>query len=232
MSNGLNLGSVLNIASIVGAVMSGGSSLLLQAGMNLAMQVGQQALSGALDRMGLGSMQDLLSSAFQAGFSSATGLSTAVSDSLSDLTATLADASNSRGELTQAVSDLEDAIFDLTMSLTTESTDEASEGEGSSSSASQKGGASNWLVAMARAMGEALGNQAGKMIELTQEMKESTAQEIDDDDTQAQTQQAQEFNMLMTEYQAQSQMYNMLSSSYATAIKAIGEGLAGLARKQ
>ena len=55
---------------------------------------------------------------------------------------------------------------------------------------------------------------------------------IDKDDTQANEQNAREFNETMTKFQATSQEYSMLNNVFSTAIKALGESLSSMARKQ
>ncbi|MET0327574.1 MAG: hypothetical protein ABW163_02265 [Luteimonas sp.] len=79
-------------------------------------------------------------------------------------------------------------------------------------------GGESWLVALAKGMGAMLGDVAEKMQAAVKKMegaeKESKA-----------------FMEAQTEFQAQSQMFSMLSNTVATAIKSIGEGLTANARK-
>lgn len=85
-----------------------------------------------------------------------------------------------------------------------------------------KGGkGESWLVAIAKAMGSILGEKAQKLNDLSEKLNGLTGK----DD-------AQEFSATQTEFQAESQMFNMLSNTISTAIKSIGEGLVANARKQ
>lgn len=81
----------------------------------------------------------------------------------------------------------------------------------------------SWLVAMAKALGSMLGEKAGKMVETSKEMEKYTGDSPED---------AKQFSMLQTQFQAESQMFSMLSNTISTALKSIGEGLTANARKQ
>jgi hypothetical protein len=134
----------------------------------------------------------------------------------------------------------------------------ASGGDESSSVGGGKGGrtaGAGWLQAIAAAMGEALGDKAAQMVSLSEQMTKlnATAKEgadkvsnlanaAADGDKKAgsqlagaQTQDqanARAFNMAMTQFQATSQEYSMLNNVFSTAIKALGESLSSMARKQ
>jgi len=95
---------------------------------------------------------------------------------------------------------------------------EASEG--------RAGGAKSWLVAIAQALGGIMGDKAAKLVELTGELDRLAAK--DPEDQQA----AKEFQKTMMEFQAQSQLFSMISNASSTAVKAIGEGMTAVARKQ
>ncbi len=88
------------------------------------------------------------------------------------------------------------------------------------------GGSKSWLVAIARAMGNALGTKAAKLVELSHKLDQLAGTSSDDQ------QAAKEFQKTMAEFQAESQMFSMLSNAFSTGIKAIGEGMVSLARKQ
>lgn len=120
-----------------------------------------------------------------------------------------------------------------------------------------KGGkaGAGWLQAIAAAMGQALGEKAAQMVELSEKMtalndtakagSEQTsnlANQAASGDQAAGTklqgaqskdqQNARDFNMAMTQFQATSQEYSMLNNVFSTAIKALGESLSSMARKQ
>lgn len=79
----------------------------------------------------------------------------------------------------------------------------------------------SWLVAIAMALGEILGQKAEKLVSLTDQLGGLTGK-----------QDAQEFQKVMAEFQAQSQLFSMISNATSTAIKSIGEGMTAVARKQ
>lgn len=130
-------------------------------------------------------------------------------------------------------------------------------GGDSATGAAGKGGTAGggWLQAIAAAMGEALGDKAAQMVSLSQDMTELNKTSVSNADQIAalskkaaggdKTAQgeldalkakdqanAKEFNMKMTQFQATSQEYSMLNNVFSTAIKALGESLSSMARKQ
>ncbi|MDR6993155.1 hypothetical protein [Luteimonas sp. 3794] len=86
------------------------------------------------------------------------------------------------------------------------------------------GGGESWLVAMAKALGTMLGEKAGNMVQTSKEMEKYSGSDSKED--------AQKFSELQTKFQAESQMFSMLSNTISTALKSIGEGLTANARKQ
>lgn len=90
-------------------------------------------------------------------------------------------------------------------------------------------GTGGWLQAIAKAMGQVLGEKAGRMVELSSEMSKLNKKT---GNAETDKQNAADFNMKMTEFQATSQEYSMLNSTFSTAIKALGEALGSMARKQ
>lgn len=84
----------------------------------------------------------------------------------------------------------------------------------------------SWLVAIAQAMGNALGTKAAKLVELSNKLDGLAASSSDNQ------QDAKEFQKTMAQFQAESQLFSMLSNAFSTAIKSIGEGMTSLARKQ
>jgi hypothetical protein len=106
---------------------------------------------------------------------------------------------------------------------------EQDKGDGKGSKGANGGKkAGSWLEAIAIAMGEAAGNKAAKMVELSNKLKELSSAGGDE---QAQQQAAKEMNSVNAQFQAASQEFNMLQSAFSNAIKAIGEGMAQMARK-
>lgn len=121
-------------------------------------------------------------------------------------------------------------------------------------SESEGGGGRGWLQAIAKAMGQTLGQKAQDMVRLSGEMsalsdkrsantasyaaenggrKGEQATTVGDAISSRQDQDnAMQFNKLMTEFQATSQEYSLLNNTFTTAIKALGEALGSMARKQ
>lgn len=87
-----------------------------------------------------------------------------------------------------------------------------------------KKAAGSWLEAIASAMGEALGQKASKMVELSDKIASTAGKEGKEA--------AAENAKATTEMQATSQMFNLMQSGFSNAIKSIGEGLTQMARKQ
>ena len=90
-----------------------------------------------------------------------------------------------------------------------------------------------WLQAIASVMGQALGNKAKEMVNLSQQINDASAAKASaKQGSSEQAEQADKFNKLMTEFQATSQEYNYLNSFFTTALKGLGEALSSMARKQ
>jgi hypothetical protein len=106
-----------------------------------------------------------------------------------------------------------------------------SQGGGSTKGGKPSGG--GWLQAIASVMGSALGNKAKEMVNLSQQINDaSAAKSAAKAGSEEQSKQADEFNKLMTQFQATSQEYNYLNSVFTTALKGLGEALGTMARKQ
>lgn len=87
-------------------------------------------------------------------------------------------------------------------------------------------GGKSWLVAIAEAMGSALGKKAAELVKLSNELDQLAGSSSDDQKD------AMKFQQTMAKFQAESQMFSMLSNAFSTAVKSIGEGMTSLARKQ
>lgn len=98
------------------------------------------------------------------------------------------------------------------------------EGKGSDS----KAGAESWLVAIAKAMGSAMGDRAAKLVDLSNRMTQTKT----GGDSNAQQKAAKEMQSLNAEFQATSQEFQLMQTTMSTALKAIGEAMSSVARKQ
>ncbi|MDR7270946.1 hypothetical protein J2X20_003604 [Pelomonas saccharophila] len=104
---------------------------------------------------------------------------------------------------------------------------------GGSTKGSKGATGGGWLQAIASVMGQALGNKAKEMVNLSQQINDASAAKAKaKNGSEEQAKQADEFNKLMTQFQATSQEYNYLNSVFTTALKGLGEALSSMARKQ
>lgn len=211
MSFGLNLQTLIQIAPMI---MTGGTSALATELLQLAAQeVGKQAFSRALSQAGIsGGNQNQLVRAFGDAFSAATGVS-----GNANLTAKVLDAAFRHGGLADSVNNLADAMTKLTLALGQQGIDD-------NDSAGGGGRGVSWLEAIAKAMGEALGNKAAELVKGSQSLNSLAG----DDSTKG----AQKFQQAMAKFQADAQLFSMLSDAFSNAIKSIGQGLQTMASKQ
>lgn len=94
------------------------------------------------------------------------------------------------------------------------------------------GGGRSWLVAMASAMGNLLGKKAARLVELSNKLETLGNKSTGSNQKPADEQKnAQEFQKVMSEFQAESQLFGMISQAASTAIKSVGEGMSSVARK-
>jgi hypothetical protein len=116
------------------------------------------------------------------------------------------------------------------------------QGSGSDADGTARAGSGSWMLAIARAMGEVLGNKASRMVELSQQIQDLSersrlaagdgTQPLDDAGRAQQLLDAAESQRLNTEFQATGQEFNLLQTTFSTAMKTLGEGMASVARKQ
>lgn len=216
MSNGLNFNSLISIAEILAAPMTGGSSLLLSAASQALTQVGEQVMSSALDTVGIGGpTKDLVMGAFKSAVGDASGAVESYGNVSQDLVDKITDAANHQssngsytGELDRAKQDATDQLSKFIAKMGQTEAD-GDVGKGSDS----------WLVAMAKAMGRMLGDKAQHIKELSQKIESEGSD-------------AKAYNTDITELQGASQEYGIMSNAFSQVIKSIGEGLSGMARKQ
>ena len=138
-------------------------------------------------------------------------------------------------------SELQKQTDDLIKQLTDNIRKQLNEDTKDSTAANRAGGtggkgkksAMSWLQAIAKALGEVLGEKARKMTELSQKVSDAAdAQKAAGDDKKAQQEAAAEMTKVQTELQGVAQEYKLLSETISTVIKSIGEALSTLGRKQ
>lgn len=215
MSNGLNFNSILQIAEVALAAETGGASLALEAASEQAMsQVATQAFSGALSQLGSSGDQSNLLNAFSSGFNAATGNA----GGETQLSNQILDSAYQNGGLATSVNNLSDQMAQLIDQLGSSNQQQAS-GGGSSDGAGE-----NWMEAIAKAMGDALGKLSQKVVD--------ESNQLDSLAGNSSSSGAQQFQDEMAKFQADSQTLGMLSNAFANAIKSIGQGLQTMASKQ
>ena len=94
--------------------------------------------------------------------------------------------------------------------------------KGAHGAAGGGGGGGSWLEAIAEAMGNALGQMAQKLVDESSSLQSMAGNQND----------AQQFQATMAKFQADAQMFSMLSNAFSTSIKSIGDGMTTMASKQ
>lgn len=208
-------GALLSIASIAFPPMALATSLS-----NMVTQAIGQALTGAVSQLVQNGMPRFLGEAIKQMIQGILPNLTQPSDSQADE----AIQSNFQSEMQDLTNDLMQAIVKGAQAIM-----QQDKGDGKSGSSAKGSKSVSWLEAIALAMGEAAGNKAAKMVELSNKL--STLSSAGGGE-KAQQQAAKEMNAVNAQFQATAQEYNMLQTAFSTAIKAIGEGLSAMARKQ
>jgi hypothetical protein len=96
----------------------------------------------------------------------------------------------------------------------------------------KKARSGNWLVALAQGMSRIAANHLNKMMDAQEKMEKSspeTDKGLSKDDKQKNQ---NDFVVAQGEFQAESKLFSMSIEATSTAVKAIGDGLSSLARKQ
>jgi hypothetical protein len=96
----------------------------------------------------------------------------------------------------------------------------------------KKAKSGNWLVALAQGMSRIAANHLNKMMDAQEKMEKSspeTDKGLSKDDKQKNQ---NDFVVAQGEFQAESKLFSMSIEATSTAVKAIGDGLSSLARKQ
>ncbi|MGO4702963.1 hypothetical protein [Dyella sp. 2RAB6] len=224
MTHGISFNSIANPAlDAASTSLSGGSSLVLHSAVR---QIASEALNNTLTQQ-FGPTGTYASDAFNASFSGGdtASLSGWNDSALPQATNDVIAAANHQGpngaytgDADRFRGDLQDAMTkDITGIINNESLMRSLK---SGSDKDSDGAGESWLVAIAKAMGKMLGQNAQHLVDLTNQMSQHTGK----DD-------AQVFQQLNAEFSAQSQMFGILSNSFSNSIKTIGDGLTTLARK-
>ena len=121
-------------------------------------------------------------------------------------------------------------VDNIRTQLGEESKDATSEATGGGKADGKRSGGS-WLQAIAKAMGEVLGQKAGEMVKLSDKIS-SLAQEGKGLEGDAKADNAADMTAAQTELQGVSQEYKLLTETISTVLKGIGEALSTMGRKQ
>jgi hypothetical protein len=170
-----------------------------------------------LSQLGASGNQSELLNAFTAGYGAGASLS---GGGDSALTQQLLDSAYRTGGLANSSQNLQDQMASLIDQLG----GQGQQTDGSSGGGSTSGAGNNWMEAIARAMGDALGKLSQKVVDESQQLNSLAGNSSSSG--------AQQFQSVMAEFQADSQTLSMLSNAFATAIKSIGEGMQTMASKQ
>jgi len=216
MSVGLNL-NFFSSGSLGGVL--GIGTLALEGASGLAVaDVATRAFGGALSQLGYSGNHSPVLNAFTSGFMGGARLS-ADAGEYSHLAQQIQDAAYQNG-LASATQTLSDQMANLIDCLGGQGQqDQACGGGGGAGHAGQ-----NWMEAIAKAMGDALGRLSQKVVD--------EAQALDSLAGNSGSSGAQQFQAEMAKFQADSQTLGMLSNAFANAIKTLGEGLQTMASKQ
>lgn len=91
--------------------------------------------------------------------------------------------------------------------------------------------AGSWLEAIALAMADAMSSKAGRMIDLSDQIKELSSKTIDQDDTNAQKKNAGELQVANARLNAAGKEFELLTNTMKSVVDSIGNSLAQAARK-
>jgi uncharacterized protein YukE len=215
--SGLNFDTIMQAAELVAAVETGGTSAALEeAAQQATSQVATQAFSGALSQLNLSSAsQSGAQNAFTSAFNAATGSN----GSNSQASQQVLDAAYRHGGLAQSTQQLSSTMASsLTDAL-------GAQGQQNGNSTTGGGGTGdNWMEAIAKAMGDALGKLSQQVVD--------ESQQLDSLAGNSSSSGAQQFQSTMAKFQADSQTLSMLSDAFSTAIKSIGQGMQTMASRQ
>jgi hypothetical protein len=195
------------VSSVVGSVVSNVAGSLLS---NLVGQFGGSNVFGALANLALNSLGDALKGVIN---------NAPIPQFLKDAANSVIDGvlgNNQQPTTPECQCAVEDSMGDAIMNAATSAAEQA--GEDADKEGAEGG---NWLVALARGLADVQEKFLSKAMENLDTMKASTGEDN-----------REEFLTAQSEYQANTQMFNMMANMTATSLKSIGEGLTSIARKQ
>ena len=215
MSFNVNINTVMQGIELAASIESGGTlPLLMTAGQQALSLTANHSFNNSLTQLGItGNTRDSASNAFAGSFSDASGFPTGDSPAAQ----AVLDASFRNGNLAPASQNVADSMTRMTIALGINGQQQDSGGGGGG------GDGESWLEAIARAMGKALGTMAQNLVNESNQLSSLSG------DSSASG--AQQFQTVMSKFQAHSQLFGMLSDAFSNAIKSIGQGMQTMGSK-
>jgi uncharacterized protein YukE len=214
MSFNVNINTVMQGIELAASIESGGTlPLLMTAGQQALSLTANHSFNNSLTQLGItGNTRDSASNAFASGFSDASGFPAGDSPT----TQAVLDASFRNGNLAPASQDVTDSMTKMTIAL-------GIKGQQQDGGSGGGGDGESWLEAIARAMGKALGTMAQNLVNESNQLSSLSGNSSGSG--------AQQFQTVMAQFQAHSQLFGMLSDAFANAIKSIGQGMQTMGSK-
>jgi len=214
-SYNININMLPQAADLLATVESGGTLPLMQAGQQALASTTTNSFNNSLTQLGItGNTRDAAVNAFGNSFADASGIPAGSSPA----SQAVLDASFRNGNLAPASQDVTDSMTRMTIALGMKGQQD------SGGAASGSGGnGESWLEAIARAMGQALGTMAQNLVNESSELSSLSGNSSGSG--------AQQFQTVMAQFQAHSQLFGMLSDAFSNAIKSIGQGMQTMGSK-
>ncbi|MGY6518276.1 MAG: hypothetical protein ACXIUZ_06135 [Lysobacteraceae bacterium] len=228
--------SLVNVATIGSALFTGGASLFASQALS---QVATRAFAQAAAQFAGQAAGQFATQAFAQAFQGAIQqvFGQPANGASQDLLDQVFDAANHQGpdgrfsgDLDRAQNNMQNAMRELIQHMVDTNRENASgRAREAGGQGGAQGGSNSWLVAIARALGEQAGQIAAQMTKIANEI---SSLDVSGGSSRQQQSAALRMNQLNAELQGQSQMYKILSDSISTALKSIGDGMSGVARRQ
>jgi hypothetical protein len=189
------------------------SPSLMSSGRQAVAQTAGTTFKDALTQLGItGQTRDAAVNIFNTTFSHTSGIPAGDSPA----TQQVIDSAFRNGNLAPSSQSLTDSITKMTIALGAKGQQQASGGGGG-------GDGESWLEAIAKAMGQALGTMAQNLVNESNQLSSLSGDSSSSG--------AQQFQTVMAQFQAHSQLFGMLSDAFSNAIKSIGQGMQTMGSK-
>ena len=212
MSNNVNTYTMPQVVGLTVTTESGGPHYLKTAGQQAVTLTARTSFDNSLTQTGVtGNARTSANAVFGSSFADASGFPLGDSPT----TQAVLDSSFRNGNLAPASQNVTDSMTRLTIALGIKGQQDGGSGGG--------GDGESWLEAIARAMGKALGTMAQNLVNESNQLSSLSGNSSGSG--------AQQFQTVMAQFQAHSQLFSMLSDAFANAIKAIGQGMQTMGSK-